>query len=65
MEEAKLAYQKELDQAKSEAAAILDKANARASQIVNDATQKQMLRQKSWPLPPPPLKTKPIKPERN
>ena len=40
MEEAKLAYEKELDQAKSEAAAILDKANARASQIVNDATSK-------------------------
>ena len=38
LEEAKLAYEKELDQAKSEAAAILDKANARASQIVNDAT---------------------------
>ena len=40
LEEAKLAYEKELDQAKSEAAAILDKANARASQIVNDATSK-------------------------
>ena len=40
LEEAKLAYEKELDQAKSEAAAILDKANARASQIINDATSK-------------------------
>ena len=40
LEEARLAYEKELDQAKSEAAAILDKANARASQIVNDATSK-------------------------
>ena len=40
LEEAKLAFEKELDQAKSEAATILDKANARASQIVNDATSK-------------------------
>jgi F-type H+-transporting ATPase subunit b len=40
LEEAKLAFEKELDQAKSEAAAILEKANARASQIVNDATSK-------------------------
>ena len=40
LEEARLAYEKELNQAKSEAAAILDKANARASQIVNDATSK-------------------------
>ena len=40
LEEAKLAFEKELDQAKSEAAAIIDKANARASQIVNDATSK-------------------------
>lgn len=40
LEEAKLAFEKELDQAKSEAAAIIDKANTRASQIVNDATSK-------------------------
>ena len=40
LEEAKLAFEKELDQAKSEAAVILEKANARASQIVNDATSK-------------------------
>jgi|TARA_B100001059_G_C17715741_1_gene517878 F-type H+-transporting ATPase subunit b len=40
LEEAKLAFEKELDQAKSEAAVILEKANTRASQIVNDATSK-------------------------
>ena len=40
LEEAKLAFEKELDQAKSEAAVILEKANVRASQIVNDATSK-------------------------
>ena len=40
LEEAKLAFEKELDQAKSEATAIIDKANVRASQIVNDATSK-------------------------
>ena len=40
LEEAKLAFEKELDQAKSEATAIIDKANTRASQIVKDATSK-------------------------
>ena len=40
LEEAKLAFDKELNQAKSEASEILEKANARASQIVNDASSK-------------------------
>ena len=40
LEEAKLAFDKELNQAKAEAAEILDKANARASQIVSDAASK-------------------------
>jgi len=40
LEEAKLAFEKELSQAKTEAAEILEKANARASQIVVDATTK-------------------------
>ena len=40
LEEAKLAYDKELSQAKAEAAEILDKANTRASQIVTDASSK-------------------------
>ncbi len=40
LEEAKLAFDKELDQAKSEAAEILDKANTRASKIVSDASIK-------------------------
>ena len=40
LEEAKLAFDKELNQAKAEAADILDKANARASQIVSDAASK-------------------------
>ena len=40
LEEAKLAFDKELNQAKTEAAEILDKANARASQIVSDAASK-------------------------
>ena len=40
LEEAKLAYDKELDQAKAEAAEILEKANTRASQIVKDASSK-------------------------
>ncbi len=40
LEEAKLAFDKELNQVKSEAAEILDKANARASQIVGDASKK-------------------------
>ena len=40
LEEAKLAFDKELNQAKTEAAEILDKANARASQILSDATSK-------------------------
>ena len=40
LEEAKLAFDKELNQAKAEAAEILEKANARASQIVTDASSK-------------------------
>ena len=40
LEEAKLAFEKELDQAKGEAAEILDKANTRASKIVSDASAK-------------------------
>ena len=40
LEEAKLAFDKEMDQAKAEAAEILKKANARASQIVGDASIK-------------------------
>ena len=40
LEEAKLAFDKELNQAKAEAADILEKANIRASQIVNDASLK-------------------------
>ena len=40
LEEAKLAYDKELNQAKVEAAEILEKANTRASQIVSDASTK-------------------------
>jgi F-type H+-transporting ATPase subunit b len=40
LEEAKLAFDKELDQAKAEAAEILDKANTRASKIVGDASTK-------------------------
>ena len=40
LEEAKLAFDKELNQAKAEAAEILEKANNRASKIVSDATSK-------------------------
>ena len=40
LEEAKLAFDKELNQAKAEAADILEKANTRASQIVSDASLK-------------------------
>ena len=40
LEEAKLAFDKEMDQAKAEAAEILKKANTRASQIVGDASSK-------------------------
>ena len=40
LEEAKLAFDKELNQAKAEAAEILEKANTRASQIVSDASTK-------------------------
>ena len=40
LEEAKLAYDKELDQAKTQAAVILEKANTRASQIIKDASFK-------------------------
>ena len=40
LEGAKLAFDKELDKAKADAAEILEKANNRASQIVNDASSK-------------------------
>ena len=40
LEEAKLAFDNELNLAKSEAAEILEKANTRASNIVGDATAK-------------------------
>ena len=40
LEEAQLAFDLEINKAKAEAAEILEKANARASQIVNDATSK-------------------------
>ena len=40
LEEAKLAFDKELNQARAEAAEILEKANNRASKIVSDATSK-------------------------
>ena len=40
LEEAKLAFDKELNQVKVEAAEILEKANTRASNIVGDATAK-------------------------
>ena len=40
LEEARLAFDKELDKAKADAAEILEKANNRASQIVNDASSK-------------------------
>ena len=40
LEEAKLAFDKEINQAKAEAADILEKANNRASQIVSDASLK-------------------------
>ena len=40
LEEAKIAFEKEINKAKSEAAEILDKANNRASQIVGDAKSK-------------------------
>ena len=40
LEEAKLAFDKELGKAKADAAEILEKANNRASQIVNDASSK-------------------------
>ena len=40
LEEAKLAFDKEINQAKAEAAEILEKANNRASKIVSDATSK-------------------------
>ena len=38
--EAQLAFDQEMNKAKAEAAEILEKANSRASQIVNDATVK-------------------------
>ena len=40
LEEAKLAFDQEMNKAKAEAAEILEKANSRASQIVNDAAEK-------------------------
>ena len=40
LEDAQLAFDQEINKAKSEAAEILEKANSRASQIVNDATEK-------------------------
>ena len=40
LEEAQLAFDQEMNNAKAEAAEILEKANSRASQIVNDATEK-------------------------
>ena len=40
LEEAQLAFDQEMNKAKVEAAEILEKANSRASQIVNDATAK-------------------------
>ena len=40
LEEAKLAFDKELNQAKAEAAEIFEKANNRASKIVSDASSK-------------------------
>jgi F-type H+-transporting ATPase subunit b len=40
LEEAQLAFDQEINKAKSEAVEILEKANSRASQIVNDATEK-------------------------
>jgi len=39
-EEAQLAFEQEIKKAKAGAAEILEKANSRASQIVNDATEK-------------------------
>ena len=40
LEEAQLAFDQEMNKAKTEAAEILEKANSRASQIVSDATEK-------------------------
>jgi len=40
LEEAQLAFDQEINKSKAEAAEILEKANSRASQIVNDATEK-------------------------
>ena len=40
LEEAQIAFDQEMNKAKAEAAEILEKANSRASQIVNDATEK-------------------------
>jgi F-type H+-transporting ATPase subunit b len=40
LEEAQIAFDQEMNKAKAEAAKILEKANSRASQIVNDATEK-------------------------
>ena len=40
LEEAQLAFDQEMNKAKAEAAEILEKANSRDSQIVNDATEK-------------------------
>jgi F-type H+-transporting ATPase subunit b len=40
LEEAQIAFEQEMNKAKVEAAEILEKANSRASQIINDATEK-------------------------
>ncbi|MDC1300677.1 F0F1 ATP synthase subunit B [Gammaproteobacteria bacterium] len=40
LEEAQLAFDQEMSKAKAEAVEILEKANARASQIIGDATEK-------------------------
>jgi F-type H+-transporting ATPase subunit b len=40
LDEAQLSFDQEINKAKAEAAEILEKANSRASQIVNDATEK-------------------------
>jgi len=40
LEEAQIAFDQEMNKAKAGAAEILEKANSRASQIINDATEK-------------------------
>ena len=66
LEEAQLAFDQEMNKAKAEAAEILEKANSRASQIVNDATEKQRLRLKRFYLQHlKQLKTMLIKPKKS